>query len=131
MREPIPHDVEFAWHRAAMAGYPQPIHNDEPQPGFFKRRLVKGGVFVPARIYWEQEIGDDGELVDQPVLRCEIDGMPADALDQWSYLAGSPISETEHRYLTARDAWATWFAPDDFAARPRERIDPLKTPILF
>lgn len=129
IRAPMPDDVAFAWWRDALADPPDAIA-DEPQAGYFKRRLAKGAVFVPARIWLEQDIGDDGELLGVE-LRCEVNGEPADPFDAWSYLAGNPISEQEFRYLTARGAWAERYAPNDPVARPREPINHLTTEPVF
>lgn len=132
-RAPIAPEEALAWWRGALLrpeksreGIP-----DEPRCGWFKRKLAKGGVFVPARIWLEQEIGEDGELLDDPKLLCEVNGQPAEPDDQWSYLAGNPISEAEFKYLTARGEWAERYAPRDFAANPREPIDHLLTAIQF
>jgi hypothetical protein len=129
IRAPIPDDVVLAWWRSALAEAPDAIP-DEPRAGFFKRKLVKGGVYVPARIWLEQEIGEDGELLGAE-FKCEVNGEPADPFDQWSYLCGEPISEAEFKYLTARGDWAWRYAPNDPAARPRERIDHLSSPVMF
>ena len=68
MRRPTPHDVAYAWHRDAILGVygdGLPTH-DTPQCGYFKRKLVKGGPYVPARIWLDAEIDDvTGELAGQ------------------------------------------------------------------
>ncbi len=132
IRAPLTDDEALAWWRAALLRPPMSREGipDEPMPGFFKRRLAKGGVFVPARIWLEQDIGDDGELLGAE-LRCEVNGEPADPFEQWSYVAGNPISQAEHAYLTARGQWAERYAPNDFVARPRERVDFNSMPVLF
>lgn len=126
-RAPTPLDVSLAWWREALA-IPEyerrrtPIP-DEPQAGYFQRRLVKGGIMVPCRIWLHQEVGPDGELLDDEVLRCEVNGEPADPDEAWSYLCSAPISEAEFKYLTARGAWAGHYAPNEAAAQPRRPID--------
>lgn len=129
IRAPITEYEALAWWRDALAEAPDAIP-DEPRCGWFKRRLCKGGVFVPARIWLEQDIGEDGELLGAE-MRCEVNGEPADPFDQWSYLCGEPISEAEFKYLTARGEWAWRYAPNDPVARPREPIDHLSTPVMF
>lgn len=101
MRKPLTKEEVWAWWRAAIAGNNPPIHLNDPQAGFFVRRLVRGGPWVPCRIWLEQEIDEDtGELISEPVFRCLINGKPADASDQWSWLAGHPITEKQFRAMT-------------------------------
>lgn len=135
MRAPTPREVAFAWHSNALKGvFGNEIdrHPDLPQCGWFKRRMVRGGVFVPARIwlYSPIDIGSQ-ELVDDEVLLCEVDGQRADAVEQWSYLCGHPISEAEFAYLTALRQHAQIHEPDLPHADPRKRVDWLTSPIPF
>lgn len=124
-RTPTPLAVSLAWWREALdlPAYERVGIPDEPRAGFFQRRLVKGGPFVPARIWLHQDIGADGELLDDEVLRCEINGEPADPEEAWSYLCSAPISEERFRYLTARGEWSSFYAPTEAAANPRQPID--------
>lgn len=135
MRTPTPREVAFAWHTNALKGvYGDDIHThpDDPQCGFFKRRLRRGGVLVPARIwlYSPIDIGT-GELVDDEVLQCEVDGQYADPFEQWSYLCGDPITEQEFQYLTALRQHAQVHEPDLPHADPRKPVDWLTAPLPF
>lgn len=130
MREPVAIGQALTWWRAAIAHYPDTVPAD-PQPGYYKTRLAKAAIMVPARIWLVQDVGEDGELLDDVGIVCLINGEPADAFHWWPYLAGRPITYQEFRYLSARNAWAENYAPDDYAARPRERIDPMRARIPF
>ena len=108
MRQPTPPDAKWAWWEAAIDGRAPPIHEDQPQQGFYAvRRFRYGewarGPFVPARIWWEPgEIDPDtGELLTDERCRCEIDGRPADPWRNWTWLARRPISLSEFEWLTA------------------------------
>ena len=46
MRDPTAPSVLFAWWRDALAGRKPPIHDSDPQCGFYQRKLIKGGPFV-------------------------------------------------------------------------------------
>ena len=133
MRTPTPREVAFAWYSNALKGvYGDEIHinPDEPQCGWFKRRMLRGGVYVPARVWlFSPTDPDTGELVGDEVLQCEVDGQIADPYDQWSYLAGSPITEAEFRYLTALRQHAEIHEPDLPHADPRKPVDWLTAPI--
>ena len=112
MRQPLTGDEMFAWYHQKMRGERPPTHLEEPHAGFFKTRLVRGGPFVPACIWWEQEIDDAGELLSEPVLRCHIDGRERAPIDVWSWLAGRAVDEDEYtRLLVSRMA-----TPDPVAA---------------
>jgi hypothetical protein len=130
MRAPLSYDAIYGWWRSAVARMPETVP-DVPQCGFFKRRMVRGGIYVPCKIWIVQDIGPDGELLDDVTMLAEVNGDPADPEDIWSYVAGEPISEAEFKYLTARGEWAVRYAPNDPAANPRERIDALTSPIHF
>ena len=131
MRTPTPQDELYAWHRKALHGL-APANDGTPQPGFYKRKLVKGGVFVPARIWVEQEVcPETGELLNDEVMRCEVNGRPADPEDAWSWICSEPITEQEFRYLTARLDHAARYEPEDAFAVPTRPIDISSIPPLF
>lgn len=102
MRCPTTLDEAYAWHRAALAGDNPPIHGDDPKCGWFRRKMVKDGGWVPARIWLYQDIDQStGLLADDERLLCEVDGKSVDVFDQWTWLAGNPISERDYRDLDA------------------------------
>jgi hypothetical protein len=124
-RTPTSAKDAMAWHANALLGvYGEAVGFDEkPECGFFKTRLVKGGPWVPARIWLKQEIGDDGELLSDESYCCEIAGQRRDAWDEWPFLARNPIRESEYDYLNAMAAWATDHASDHPAATPGKPVD--------
>lgn len=131
MRQPTPHAALYAWHSAALAGIlgdDQPLTED-PQCGWYKRRLVKNGIFVPARIWMYQPTNDLGELIADEVLQCEVDGKFAVPDEQWTWLCSQPISESHFRFLVANRGWAEAYAPDEPYANPRQPVDWRKVPI--
>lgn len=131
IRRPTPPEVFLAWHRAAIAGKAEANFIDHPECGWFKRKLVKGGPFVAARIWLRQDVDEAGELLDDEVMLCEVNGENADPHDQWNWLAGNPIPESEFQYLMGLRDWAAWHAPEDPAANPTKPLDHLSTPIRF
>lgn len=131
MRTPTPKAVLYAWHSKALRGL-NPVLDGTPQCGWFKRKLVKGGVFVPARIWMFQDIDlDTGELLSDEIMQCEVNGSYADPEDAWSWICGHPIPEAEFHYLTARIAHALRHEPDDPFARTNKAIDLNQTPLHF
>jgi hypothetical protein len=101
VRTPTPDDVLLAWWASALAGARQPTHEDEPHVGYYRKRLVARGPWVPASIYVEREVcPETGELLSDETLRCEINGHPADPYEAWTWLARFPISRQEFEDLT-------------------------------
>lgn len=100
IRQPTPFAQLYAWHRAALAGHRPPIHDGDPQCGWFKTRLVKGGPFVPASISITRDIDPEtGELASPERLICEVNGQPRDPVSAWSSICKSPITRAEYRAL--------------------------------
>lgn len=131
MRMPTPRDQLYAWHAKAMRGL-EPVIDNTPQCGWYKRKLVKGGVFVPARIWMFQDIdAETGELLSDELLQCEVNGTYADPEDAWSWICSNPITEQEFRYLSARIDFALRHEPDDPFAAPTKPIDLNATPLHF
>ncbi|MEN6302221.1 MAG: hypothetical protein ABFD96_05810 [Armatimonadia bacterium] len=133
MRIPTPRDEAYRWHTEALKGVygdADAPHPDEPQCGWFKRTLARGGVFVPARIWLFQDVDPKtGQLLDDELLQCEVDGMRRDAYDEWSWLCRNPITEAEFDYLTALRRHAVQHEPDLPIANPRKPVDWLRAPL--
>lgn len=77
------------------------LYTDRPQPGFYKTKLVKGGPWVPVRIWWEYPVDPHtGETLDRsPTLRCEKNGEAADPWATWMWCADKPITEEEYQIM--------------------------------
>lgn len=89
----------------------------QPEPGYYKRRLVGGGPWVSVRFYL-----DEGELrVEVDGEERRADGERHDPFEVWPL--SWPSTETEYRFFCQLREWAQRFAPHHPAARPRERID--------
>lgn len=132
MREPTPIYELYRWHYDAMQGKRPPVHEDQPHCGWFRRRLVKGGPWVPARIWLAQDINEHGELEADEILRCEVLGEAKDPFDQWVWLASNPISEDEYERLMAHRAEVGWHEDRrDPLFNPRQPINHLTTKLLF
>lgn len=100
---PRPASQLLEWHKAAIAGKAPPIHDGDPQIGWFKTRMVKDGPFVPARIWIDREICPrTGELIGAERFTCTIDGERRDPFSQWVWLAKNPITKAAYDALSAR-----------------------------
>lgn len=99
IRQPTSFATAYGWHMAAVAGREVDRHDGVPHCGWYKRKLVKGGPWVPVRIYLDRKIDPlTGELTEDEVMRIEVEGIEADDVeDQWTYL--TPISKAEFDHL--------------------------------
>lgn len=95
-------------------------HVDEPQPGFFELRLVRGGPKVAGQIVlqdgrWHAVINGErqGEPVADPLCSRAV-------MKLWHH--ARPIDEAAYRYLLAKKDWAEQHQPDHPAARPNRPI---------
>ena len=80
----------YAWWRAALAGENPPIHDGDPQPGFYRKRQVKGGAFEPVAI-WSN--------LDGMVALAGFDGAQRqeDPAAIWTFCAQNPVTEDAYR----------------------------------
>jgi hypothetical protein len=87
------------WSRAVagekIGGPTLPIHEIEPQPGFYRRRISKAGRYVGVAIY-ENDDGALGALNNR---------LPADPIDVWTFCAAHPISEEFYREWERTRKW--------------------------
>lgn len=128
MSKPTPREELYRWHTEAIEDVSLHLditaHPDDPQCGWYKRKLVKDGVYVPCRIWRDEpEVDENGDLVSDEKLMCEVDGDRKDAAEQWQWLCAHPISEAEFNYLTETRAWADRHAPADPYANPKKPVD--------
>jgi hypothetical protein len=114
----------------------------EPQPGYFKTRLVRRGVWVPAIIWLpcplilpeplDQTPGPEDWCcpTERPrLLRARIGHDEADPYDVW--VRGSDITAAEYAWRLARGDWAKRFAPAQPEANPKKPANLAQLPSLF
>lgn len=90
------------WHRKKMAGEAAAT-TTTPECGWFLRPVGKVGKetkYLPASIYWEPRVNDDGERVNDDILRCEVGGAQVDPEEEWLFIAKRPISKDEYDMRT-------------------------------
>lgn len=99
----------------------------EPEAGFFRYRLVSGGVRGGVRIWFGAPLDPiTREELDRGWRwQAEFDGEPIDLDRCWPDCIGEPISEAEYRAMCARKAWAAQNAPNSAYAQRSRRVDPL------
>jgi hypothetical protein len=74
------------WHNALSGNY-GPIHENDPQCGYYRMRLRRGGEWVPVAIFRE----DDGEVI----ALCK--GEMKDAFEVWTWCCRYPVDYEVYR----------------------------------
>lgn len=94
IRQPTPREAQYAWWNRTISGERAPRLEDEPQPGFYKRRFVRGGPFVPVEIFLEQVTDPEtGELAEDERLRALVNGERRDPVSVWPYCRAITVDE--------------------------------------
>ena len=87
------HD-RYAYWRSALNGVFGPVHDDDPQAGFYKKRRGKDGPWVAVAIWWT----DDRYYATE-------DGKPVDASEVWTWVCRRPIGEDVFRRVERGEGW--------------------------
>lgn len=102
---------------------------NQPEPGYFLMRLIKGGPHVPAQIcrndsgvWWAVVNGQGHAAHTDPALAPLV-------FTIWH--SGQEIDRATYEHRLKLKEWAEKHHPDHPAAKPREKIDRLKTPIIL
>ncbi|MDB6178972.1 hypothetical protein PAF17_15885 [Paracoccus sp. Z330] len=99
IRQPTSAEDQYSFWRRSVSGERVARIEDDPQPGFYKRRMVKDGPFVPVEIWMDQEIDPiTGELTAPETYLAICNAHPCDPLEVWTYCR--PISAEEYDALT-------------------------------
>lgn len=111
----------------------------DPEPGFFKTRLVRNGPWVSARIFltpcqctvnggdeekdhpWQESC----DRIIRPKLSAEINGRPANITRVWEF--STDCTKAEFEYLTRVSKWDRENDPDSPYVTPNKAIDLNKT----
>jgi hypothetical protein len=89
------------------------MHEGNPEAGWFRRRLIPKGPWVPARIWIEppETDAETGEVTAPERMLCEVDGKRVDVFRAWTWLGQNPISEDQ--FMDMKAAGFRDLAPDD------------------
>jgi len=128
MRKPVSDPLAW-WRQAVYSAHPAPAAIDDPQPGYYRRKLVKGGPWVAVRIWLVEMVDKEtGELTADSYLCCDVDGKPADPNDQWSYCCDQAITIDDYNHMMRVSRYAKARDPREPLARPNQKIDLMTVP---
>lgn len=92
--------ANYDYWKTALAGTFGPVHDGECGLGFWRKRVSRGGAFVPVAT-WAQ----DGKVI------ALVDGKEADPAEVWTYICRYPVTEAAYRQRVDSGRW-----PDEDAA---------------
>lgn len=84
---------QFQWWRNALNGAVE-IHENAPQPGYYKMRHGRNGPWQPVAIWYK---GDE--------LVCRVAGDRRDPLEVWTWCAANPVSKDDARHAFEHGSW--------------------------
>lgn len=102
---------DYAYWRDALTGKFGPIHDGDPQPGFYRLRR-RGQIDQPVAIWRDL----DG-------IYCAVSGREDDASEIWTFVADKPIAEAVYRAVVAGEPWPD-IAPSVAAMTNSKSADP-------
>src|SRR3954454_8177451 len=89
---------DFSWWQNALEGQRGPIHDGEPQSGFYRQRNASKQYEAVA--YWKDESSG--------AQRCHINGREANeqwALEKWPYISKNPITAESYWHFIDHRKW--------------------------
>ena len=93
----------FEWWRKSLAGGKPPIHEDDPQCGYFKirdRRGLNKDLAPIKRPFIAAAIWKDGDA-----FKAEIAGTEVSIESAWPYVAKYPISYEDYQFWHVNEKW--------------------------
>lgn len=114
---------EYGFWRRALAGEKigskaLPVHENDPQPGFYRRRYKKNEPYAPVAI-WR-----DGDT-----LICLVDGKEQMADEVWTWCCRYPVSEQQYHDRVQTGRWWDDAAPDGDLVHDTSTNNPPTDPV--
>lgn len=128
IRKPTPIVELYRWHTAALSGKRPAYHDGDIHCGWYRRRFVKHGPWVPARLWCEQIVDAQGLLIEPEFILCEVRGERRNASEQFPWLASNPISKETFENMEFKIEWAEQTAPNDPILFPYHPVPIAKSP---
>jgi len=116
MRRPTPDSDLYRWWAEALRDPNIERHEDEPQCGYYKRKVVKNGPWVPCEVYCDRVIKDGYLASDERMMVRTHDDVVFDAAIIWTYLTPITFREWKAR-MTSVEGLAT-HCPIDLTEEP-------------
>ena len=122
----------YTYYRSALKGVFGPVHENDPQCGYYRMRRGRGGPWVPVAIWREVPeglgCGDNSGISDSGKLVCLVDGKERDPFQIWTWVCRYPVPyETYVAVAEPGQAWPEDL-PDLKKTRPFSGLASLEAP---
>jgi len=119
----------YTYYHSALKGVFGPIHENDPQCGYYRMIRGRGGPWVPVAIW--REVTSEKEITgisDSGKLVCLVDGLEKDPYEVWTWVCRYPVPyETYVAVAEQGQAWPEDL-PDLKKARPASGSGTSETP---
>jgi len=86
----------YSYYQSALQGAFGPVHENDPQCGYYRMRKGRGGPWVPVAIWLEDQgslrHGENSINSDSGKLVCLVEGVERNAYDVWTWVCRYPIA---------------------------------------
>ena len=117
----------YTYYRSALKGVFGPVHENDPQCGYYRMRRGRGGPWIPVAIWREATGGDQNSAIsDSGKLVCLVDGIERDPFEVWTWVCRYPV--TYETYVAVAERGEAWpeDLPDLNKARSVSNSDPFQ-----
>jgi len=111
---------KYTYYHSALMGVFGPVHENDPQCGYYRMRRGRGGPWVPVAI-WREVAGEneDTGISDSGKLVCLVDGKERDPYEIWTWVCRYPVPyET---YVAVAEQGQAW--PEDLPDLKKARLN--------
>ena len=118
---------EYFWWASALSGQFRPVHENDPQCGYYRMRRGRGGPWIPVAIWREATVRDQNSgISDSGKLVCLVDGVERDPFEVWTWVCRYPV--TYETYVAVAERGEAWpeDLPDLNKARSVSNSDPFQ-----
>ncbi|MBW8617175.1 MAG: hypothetical protein KGO21_00575 [Hyphomicrobiales bacterium] len=100
----------YTYYRSALKGVFGPVHENDPQCGYYRMRRGRGGPWMPVAI-WREATGSNqnNAISDSGKLVCLVNGVERDPFEVWTWVCRYPV--TYETYVAVAERGEAW--PED------------------
>jgi len=117
----------YTYYRSALKGVFGPVHENDPQCGYYRMRRSRGGPWIPVAVFREAtDCDQNSEISDSGKLICLVDGVERDPFEVWTWVCRYPVPYETYVAVAERgEAWPEDL-PDLNKARSVSKSDPFQ-----
>ena len=119
----------YTYYQSALKGVFGPVHENDPQCGYYRMRRGRGGPLVPVAI-WREVTGEKEitGILDSGKLVCLVDGKERDPYEIWTWVCRYPVPYETYVAVAEQGQALPEDLPDLKKARPVSASASLEAP---